>query len=174
MLCGMRLAMIAALAATALAASTSRLEYQGISAATTLADLQARFPGRVELGGDDPANSKHPVTASIRFEPWLGRSHYLDYYEIANEQRIIRLFFIEPGTRHPENDTPLRCSALLSELEARYGKAPKTDEFSEEALHHVKHIWTQGNETMSLDCAHLAHEPLTVDRLFFECRGACR
>jgi hypothetical protein len=170
----MRLAIIVALALTALAAGGPRLEYQGISGATTLSELQTRFPDKVEMSGDDQANPKHPISASIRFEPWLGRSHYMDYYEIANEQRVIRLFFIEPGTPHPGNEMPLRCNVLLNELEARYGKAPKIDEFDEEALHHVKRIWTQTNETMSLDCAHLAHEPLTVDRLYFECRGVCR
>ena len=167
--------LVLALAASASASDAPRLQYEGISAATTLADLKARFTDRVEMSSElDPANPKQPVSASIRFDPWLGRSHYMDYWEHTGEQRVIRLFFVEPGTAHPGNDVPLRCNILLDELSARYGKAPKIDEFNEEALHHVKHIWTQGNQSMALDCAALPKEPLTVDRLFFECRGTCK
>ena len=97
----------------------------------------------------------------------------MDYYEIAGEVRVIRLFFVEPGTPHPGNEQPLRCNVLLEELRARYGNEPKTDEFDEESLHHIKHIWTDRNESMILDCAHLPREPITVDRLFFDCRGTC-
>jgi hypothetical protein len=41
-------------------------------------------------------------------------------------------------------------------------------------LHHIKRIWMQGNQTMALDCARLPGDTLTVDRLFFECKGTCR
>jgi hypothetical protein len=164
----------AALAA-AYAAIAPRLEYEGISAATTLADLKNRFADRVDRSAElDPANAKQPVSASVRFDPWLGRSHYMDYWERTGEQRVIRLFFVEPGTVHPNNDVPLRCNILLDELTARHGRAPKIEEFDEESLHHIKHVWTQANETMALDCARLPKKPLTVDRLFFECHGACK
>lgn len=171
----MRIVVITALIAAALATDAPRLQYEGISAATTLADLQARFPSRVDISTPaDAADPRSPVTASVRFEPWLGRSYYMDYWERAGEQRVIRLFFVEPGTPHPSNEIPLRCNVLLNELTARYGKAPKAEEFNEEALHHIKRIWTQGSQTMALDCARLPNEPLTVDRLYFECRGTCR
>lgn len=171
----MRIVVITALIAAALATDAPRLEYEGISAATTLADLQTRFPDHVDISTPvDPAKPHEPVTASVRFEPWLGRSFFMDYWERAGEQRVIRLFFVEPGTPHPNNEIPLRCTILLDELRARFGKEPKTDRYAEEAMMHTKYIWTHENESMWLDCGAIGKEPLTVDRLFFECKGTCR
>jgi len=172
----MRFALIAALATTVLAADTPHLAYEGISAATTLADLKARFSAeQINMGSEpDPANPKQPVTASVRFEPWLGRSYFMDYYDREGEERVIRLFFVEPGTKHPGNEVPLACNVLLDELRARHGKEEKTDDYNEEAMEHVRYIWTHANETMTLDCGAVAPEPVTVDRLYFVCKGTCR
>lgn len=150
------------------------LQYEGISATTTLADLQARFPGEVELVAPDDAPGPHPVSATLRFAPKpLGLASYLDYYERAGEERVIRLFFAQPAP-HPQNERDLSCHALLGPLRAAFGREPRVEQSDEESFHHIKHIWTRDNQTMTLDCGHLPKAELVVDRLYFECRGVCR
>jgi len=152
------------------------LQYEGISAATTLGDLERRFPGQVDRMADDPTQPKRPVSATIRFAVGhlLGRASYLDYYEIAGEQRVIRLIFAIPGSNHPGDEINPSCRTLLGPLRKSYGRESTIDKFAEENFRHIKHIWTRVNQTMALDCGHLPREPVTIDRLYFECRGACR
>ena len=164
------------LAGTAFTASAEPppLQYEGISAATTLADLKARFADQVKMEeGADALGHRH-VTAFVRFEPsLLGRASSLDYDEVANEMRVIRLFFAIPGSAHPGDEINPSCGTLLDPLRHSFGREPNVGQSNEENLHHVTHIWTQGAQTMTLDCANLPKEPLTIDRLYFECRGVC-
>ena len=152
------------------------LQYEGISARTTLADLQSRLPNEVT----GIWNAKEPAHRTVSGGAWplaqnaLGRATGLTYFETEDEVRIIRLSFSAYNPAYPTHEIELSCRELLSPLREQFGEENGVEQYSEEAFLHVRRIWRRGNQSMTLDCGNLPKRPQIVDRLEFRCEGPCR
>ena len=155
--------------------SETPLQYEGISARTTLVDLQFRLPGQVTGVWNAEQPGHRTVNGNIlRFVDHApGRATSLSYHETENEVRTIQLGFGAYNPADPNHNFELSCDELLEPLRRRFGAEQTVDSWFEEAHPYYNHIWKRTDESMILICGNQPKQRMTVDRLKFECRESC-